>query len=347
MPTKFLGVTFPKSHDYGPESTAVHESITKQVEDKFPNQNNLIVSLTWFGPQFEDSVWYDICEYEQQNKTFDNLFLVTLVDPPYINPTDIHDIKNKVKALKLFLIGNFDSPHQFNFFSIVIAEKFKKYTDEELKLRGPIKTFVNYNRKPKPHRIKLVERIVAEQLDNYGTVTLGKDESNIHNQGIQTDLHLTIGETYEQYVNEGNKEGVWGFGLPQVYYSLSDLSIWQNTFLYVNAATEFNPFDDLFCQQDTFKPFIGMRPFVINGVQKTYRWLRVNGFKTFNHYWDHIDIENGDVTETIVDLIKYLSKKDEKEIFDMYNDMYDDLVYNKNRFFEFAEEQAYKKDNLF
>jgi hypothetical protein len=31
----------------------------------------------------------------------------------------------------------------------------------------------------------------------------------------------------------------------------------------------------------------------------------------------------------------------------MYNDMLPDLIYNKNRFFEFAKEEEYKKEHLF
>ena len=163
----------------------------------------------------------------------------------------------------------------------------------------------------------------------------------------KSDLYITIGEKHEDYVKLGNRPGVWGFGLPQDYYSLHNIEVWKTTFLYINAATEFDSTNDLFCQQDTFKPMIGLRPFVINGVQRTYRWLRLNGFKTFNHYWDHIDIENGPVHETIIDLIKYLKSLDSGEILAMYQDMLPELQYNKNRFFEFAQEQKYRMEHLF
>jgi hypothetical protein len=125
------------------------------------------------------------------------------------------------------------------------------------------------------------------------------------------------------------------------------MDIWQNTFLYINAATEFDPINDLFCQQDTFKPMLGLRPFVINGVQRTYRWLRLQGFRTFNHYWPHIDIETGPVHNTLVELIKHLKSLEPSEILAMYNNMLPDLRHNKDRFFEFANEQKYKMEHLF
>jgi hypothetical protein len=130
-------------------------------------------------------------------------------------------------------------------------------------------------------------------------------------------------------------------------YSLHNIDIWKHTFLYINGATEFNPINDIFCQQDMFKPFIGLRPFVINGVQKTYRWLQVRGFRTFNHYWSHIDIEDGDVHNTIIELIKFLNNMSHTELLSMYNDMLPDLRYNQKRFFEFAQEEKYKMDHLF
>jgi hypothetical protein len=152
-----------------------------------------------------------------------------------------------------------------------------------------------------------------------------------------------LGEQQKDYVGST----VEGFGLPMDFYTLHKLDLWQQTFLYINAATEFDPINDLFCQQDTFKPMIGLRPFVINGVQRTYHWLRFNGFKTFNHYWSHIDIENGPVHETIIDLIKYLKLLDSSEVLAMYQDMLPELRHNKERFFEFAKEQQYKMEHLF
>ena len=264
-----------------------------------------------------------------------------------INVTERRQIKNLVGALYVYELGNFDSPYQFNFFAPIIGEKFTKYTDEELIPTKIKHLFVNYNRKPKQHRVDFVKKLTEQDLLKYGTVTLGKDESHLHDKDASNNIYLSIGEKHEDYLALGNKPVVWGFGIPQDYYSLHRMDIWKTTFLYVNAATEFNPIDDLFCQQDVFKPLIGLRPFVINGVQKTYRWLRLNGFKTFNHYWNHIDIENGNVHDTIIELIAYLKDLDEATILSMYDDMLPDLQYNKARFFEYAQEQKYKIDNLF
>ena len=340
MNVKFIGTGFPDSFDYGPEERSCWQSILQQIHHQFPNQQNLLVSLTWFGPQFDNNGWSDLLELNSQGITFDNLFLVATVDPPYVNVTEIQEIKNLTQALCTYYLGNFDSPHQFNFFAPIITEKFKQYSDQELLLTDLQYLFVNYNRKPKQHRVEFVKQLIAQGLDKLGTVTLGTDSTN--------DLLLTLGEKDKDYQKHGNSQVHWGqYGLPHDMYSLHRMDIWSKTFLYINAATEFNPINDLFCQQDTFKPMLGLRPFVINGVQRTYRWLRLNGFKTFNHYWSHIPIETGDVHTTLIQLVQHLKSLSKDEIYNMYHDMMPDLQYNKLRFFEFSNEQKYKMNHLF
>lgn len=340
MPTHFIGTTFPSSYTYGPEEQEVFNILTEQIDAKFPNEKNALISLTWFGPQFANFPgWNQVVECYNNQITFDNIFLVATVDPPYLSVTEIQQLKNLLKALKVFYLGNFDSPHQFNFFAAYAADKFKKYSDDELLLTHINKIYVNYNRKPREHRVLFVKKLIELNLLDCGTVTLGKDETN--------DLFLTLGEKDDDYIEYGNASGQQGFGLPHDLFSLHRLDIWKETFLCIVAATEFNPVENLFCQQDTFKPMIGLRPFVFNGNQKTYRWLRSNGFRTFNHYWDHIDIEFGNVHDTLIDLIQYLKSISATERMNMYRDMLPDLHYNKQRFFEFSKEQKNLIKNIF
>jgi hypothetical protein len=339
MSVTFIGVGFPISHDYSHEERSCWDSISRQIDKKFSDQQNLLISLTWFGPQFDNNEWNNLIELNTQGMVFDNLFVVATVDPPYLNITELQTVKNLSQALKVYYLGNFDSPHQFNFFAPIIAEKFTKYDEKDIVLRRLKYLYVNYNRKPKDHRVEFVNKLKETGVFDDGIVTLGKVNEN--------DPYISIGEKHETYLELGNRPEVWNFGIPQDYYSLHNMDVWKHVFLYINGATEFNPINDLFCQQDTFKPMLGLRPFVINGVQRTYRWLRHHGFKTFNHYWSHIDIENGPVHDTIIDLIKYLKSLESTEILLMYQDMLPELRYNKDRFFEFAQEQKYRMENLF
>lgn len=332
----FIGAGLSANDAYSEPERQCWESISRQIVAKFPNEKNLLISLTWFGPQFDNEGWQDLLELEAAGKVFDNLFLLATVDPPCLNVVEQQEIKNKIQSLRVFHLGNFDGPYQFNFFAPVLAKNFKKYSDSDIILKQIKYTFINYNRKPKLHRVAFVKQLIEHNLLEHGIVTLDKNETN--------DIYLSIGEKQQDYIGTTDSTE---YSIPMDYYSLHRLDLWQKSFLYINAATEFNPVDDLFCQQDTFKPMLGLRPFVINGVQKTYRWLRVNGFKTFNHYWNHIPIETGNVHETLIDLIQHLKSQSTGELLSMYNDMLPDLVYNKERFFEFSAEQQHKMEHLF
>lgn len=334
---KFIGTGLTAGDHYHRYERNSWASVSTQIEQHFPNQRNLLISLTWFGPQFinVNEAWLDLLEFETNKEVFDNVFFLATVDPPYLNVSELQEVKNKVQALRVFYLGNFDGAHGFNFFAPILLENFKQYSNNELLLEQVEHTFINYNRKPKPHRVEFVKKLINFNLLEHGIVTLGRDETN--------NLHLTLNECQEDYIGVQQMD----FDLPSDYYTLHRMDLWKTSFLYINGATEFDPNNDLFCQQDTFKPILGLRPMVINGVQRTYRWLRLNGFKTFNDYWSHIDIEQGDVHDTLIELIQFLTSQPKSELLAMYNDMLPSLEYNKQRFFEFAIEQKYKMDHLF
>ena len=106
----------------------------------------------------------------------------------------------------------------------------------------------------------------------------------------------------------------------------------------------------MFITEKTWKPILGLRPFVLNGQTKIYQYLRNQGFRTFNRYWDHIELEQAnefEVHDSIVAVVRYLSTLNNTEILSMYRDMLPDLRHNRLRFFEFAQEQQYRIENLF
>ena len=105
---------------------------------------------------------------------------------------------------------------------------------------------------------------------------------------------------------------------------------------------------DLFVIEKMWKPIIGLRPFLIHGQTKTYSWLRQHGFRTFNHYWPHIDVEgNPDVHETTVAVLEWISSKTPEQRAYLYSLMLPDLQYNKKRYSQFAQEQYHKMHHLF
>ena len=352
MSITFIGRSFDIREQWGPQENKLIDVFKTKIDTKFPNDKNLIINLTWFGPQFGQS-WQQVQSLITNNKTFNRIFWLSLVDPICILPTHFQEIETGVGAEYIYYIGGFDdSDYSFNFSSIPVKEDFIQYADDEILLTDLQQLFLCYNRKPKPHRIEMVEKIYKNNLEIHGIVTLGKNDVSYDvSRGLKTDLYLTVDENKEDYSYNGKFLTHRDFGgIPYDLCSLGRLDIWQTCFLNIVSETEFNPWDNLFITEKTWKPILGLRPFIINGQTKIYKYLQDNGFNTFNHYFNGIeleDIKEFEVHDAIINVIKYLVTLDKKEIIAMYNDMLPDLKHNRDRFFEFAKEQQYKMEHLF
>ncbi len=326
-----IGITFPPNSQWYQSVQNVIKSLQRQISNKFPNDKNLLVTMTWFGPQFDNNEYNKFIDYVDNN-TVDNIFLLATEDPCFLNKDETRDLILKSKAKNSFLIGNFDTKYNFNFISTMAKQFFPTYKENNILMKTPKFLFLNYNRKPREHRCKFIKQLDNKKLTQYGLVTLGNDRN--------------LGETIED-IGKDNQWWPDDYGIPHDIHSLGRLGIWQNHFLNIVSETDFEDFLWTFITEKTWKPIIGLRPFVLNGQQIIYKYLRKNGFKTFNHYWNHIDLEEcgiDDIHHNICKVVKFLSTQDVKE---MYVDMLSDLRYNRDRFYEFADEQKLKMETLF
>ena len=328
---KTIGSTFPKSSQWYKDQINLMNSIEKQIESKFLSSSNLLINMTWFGPQFDNNEYKKFCNYIATN-TVDNLFLLASEDPCFFNRNETQELFESSKASSLYLLGHFDSEYNFNFHSMVLPEYFVPYTQEQLLLQEPKYTFINYNRKPRDHRTRLVEHLDNQNLTQHGIVTLGDNR--------------TLKETIQD-IGEENQWWPDEWGIPHDIHSLGRLDIWQNHFLSVVSETDYE--DDLWTliTEKTWKPIIGLRPFIINGQTAVYSFLKANGFRTFNQYWSHVNLETCDIDDIHTNICSVLSFLQTKNLKQMYLDMLPDLLYNKERLKEFSKEQEYKMENIF
>lgn len=341
MPTHFIGTTFGQNSQWYVDEVKALQRIKNQIDEKFSESENLMINTTWFGPQFNNG------EYDKLNNfsKIDNLFFVTLVDEIMLTRQQIEDIRARFNA-EIYLIGNYQSPYEISFIASVLPKYFKIYSESELLLKEIKYLYLCYNRKPREHRVNLVNRLVSNGFDKLGIVTLGIND--IIYSKTESAPHFLLNEEPGDYAKEGNWDLPMNFGIPHDIHSLGNMDIWQSSFLNIVGETAFNPWEPIFVTEKTWKPIIGLRPFLINGNTKTYKWLRDNGFKTFNHYFD-VQIENLPEYEThnsIIKVIESLINLDPTQILQIYNDMLPDLQYNKERFFEFSKEQQTLIDNI-
>lgn len=345
-----IGTTFPRSWQYGPEEIDIFEKTARQIEVRFPNSRNLLINTTWFGPQFDNGQWQQIERLWEKNARFDNLFLLSVIDPMYLMEKDISEMCVRFGIKDVFKIGMFnESQYAWNFHAIVGGHLMPKYDNDDITLKKYDKDFLCYQRKPRAWRVDFVKLLQENNLLDNGVVTLGAKTKNDHDWSEgRTWEPITLDESHEPYKKDGQNNPTKYGGIPNDLVTIGSLEVWNRCFLYISSETVFNHWEPLFVNERIWKPVIGLRPFIIQGNPKTYKWLHQNGFKTFNKYWPKVDlIHSVDVLNDHISILKYLREKSKEEKMSMYNDMLPDLIYNKQRFYEFSKEQKNKMENIF
>ena len=255
MSIKYIGTTFPPQWLWSTYEKKYITSIIQQINQQYHNQTNLVINLTWFGPQFANGPgWTDYLKLVQNKSLFENLFLICTVDPAMINTDQIDSIVKSLGNPKVFKIGNFDTEYHFNFFAPVLVENFELYNETDLILTNPTWLYINYNRKPRAHRVDLVNMLRAKGLDRFGLITLGKP-NRIYDHNPNNNLYISIGENPKDYINYGHWYDTANedeFGIPHDVLSLHNIKFWKEHFLHIIGATEFNVWDDIFVSETQF-----------------------------------------------------------------------------------------------
>lgn len=345
MSLKFIGTTMPESWRWGHEENKIIKIICDQIENKWPTQKNLFVNLTWFGPGFGNGVgWNQVVKIIEDQEKFDNVFFLASVDPTFITPDQRQYLEQNLNCSRCFWMGNFQTDYEFNFFAIVGQRLFHRYNIDEVLMKEPKHLFLNYNRKPRQHRVDFVKKLLSSGLSELGVFTLGKDDTKAYSDQSE-ELYFTINEKDESYADCGHTSNPNTFGIPDDVLSLHNIKIWQHHFLNIVGATEFFPWDPVFVTESQWKPMIGLRAFVINGNTKTYQWLENYGFKTFNHLFPvDLEVNELEVHDTIIDALRWLKDQD---LTALYKKILPDLLHNQQHFYKFAQQQEHKLHNLF
>lgn len=345
MNTVRIADTFPEQWIYGEYEKRILDSVQAQIDTKWPDHNNVLLNLTWTGPQTQAQV------SELSGQVIDNLFVIATVDAAL--PHVYEPLVRAVNATRVYYLGNFEGPHYFNFFAIVCADHFETYQEQDLILQDVRHAYVSYNRKPYPHRLEFVQSLVAHNLLDRGVVTLGKNFPDQPDHG----LYMSIGEKSSDYIKYGHwyPEGTTStpHDIPHDLFSLHNWPVWQHHFMHIVGTTAIYNNEPVFINQIDFKPIIGLRPFLINGQTSHYQFLRDAGFRTFTHYFPGLDLEvdggvgNGRLTQALTQAVQQLCAMSRAELLAMYTDMLPDLLHNRARWTEWAAEQQQRVKSLF
>jgi hypothetical protein len=136
----------------------------------------------------------------------------------------------------------------------------------------------------------------------------------------------------ERYDALKNGNGVVTIGADKdMDLGLGDLEIWNNSFL--NLVTERHQYPEApFASEKTYKPILGMRPFLVLGAVDTfYQCLNQKGYYTFEK-----DFPPAKHTKQVPELLNFLQNMD-KQVY--YQSIKHKLLHNRSRLLD-AEQRV-------
>lgn len=294
----------------------LHTTILVSVQKKY--QTPVLVDTTWLGDENINEVYTKI---KQINP--DVIILCSLIDATFIYDNDFKQFDTKVIS-----VGNFNNNNRIDFWSLVL---FNRYIEQDTTLSDITYPFLCYNNKPHPHRMQL--RLEFEKLDliGKGAISFGGDNPVL---------------SPENYDNIAYEESGAGDSLLNDTMTLGDTHIWNTSFINIITETEFNPVGRMFYSEKTWKPIIGMRPFLHYTSDNVNKELRSFGFKTFENVFSDICDLDLNKHSSVALFCDILSKQSKEYIKQKYISLIPTLKHNYEHFFKFAKQQNDKLSNI-
>lgn len=242
-------------------------------------------------------------------------------------------------------VGNSNNSYYFSFWMDFVFEHLDKFKSfDNFNFDKNIKTFMCLNRKPHEHRIELVRKLFDHDLDKDGLISLGTFEKPVpwDYKGLKVPIKLP-----KDIVNVEGNDAVAGQagGITNDITGLGYKKNWNSHFLHI--VTETTVHTDVFISEKTFKPIIGMRPFIILGDDAIYQKIHEWGFDTFDdilgtgykgkYYTDRIN--------WILDVLKNLRK--EHSLDKLLKKLEPRLLHNYKLFYSVAKKNRQIIQNLF
>lgn len=243
------------------------------------------------------------------------------------------------------LIIGYSAQCVLDFWAIVCDLYFQNYEEQDVLLEPTARKFICLNRKPHPHRVALVNKLLP--FKDQGFISLGLpgdsaitlDENFADEQGIK-DEYGTLG--VDGQVTQRIRNDI---------FSVGSLNVWKNSYLCLVTETEFsNAYrENFFISEKTFKPIIGMRPFMVYGQETMRRYLKTQGFDIFEDIFDYtlVDDDAGDwmrqeqYAQVAVNAINNI-----KNPYNDYQRYFGRCQNNKQRFRSYVYEQWNRLNNL-
>lgn len=288
----------------------LEQEILEHTLVKFRNDNSrtVVINSVWYTNEYHQQVMQELKELQPTH-----IIIVAMLDPPIVKLDWFSELGCEVIGVGYYL-NTTDYFAQF-------MQRFYQPPDCDLLDETTIDTaYMCLNRKPHPHRLRLYQGLENADILDLGFVSMGGDPPK---RLLAEDVNG------QDFAPNG---GIEQYGISNDIASLGNATRWRRHFVNIVTETIWDIESCNFLSEKTFKPILGLRPFLIYASNGGIECLRRRGFETYvNDFTDIIDI---DLTQpyNIVEFLRVLSFQPKSYLQMKFLQLKEKLLFNKEQF---------------
>jgi hypothetical protein len=272
----------------------------------------------WYNGDYHQQVMAELRELKPTH-----VYVVAMLDPPIIDLNWFKELGCEVVG-----VGYYPDSMFFDYFA-EFSDRFLEVADREILLDGSTidTAYMCLNRKPHPHRMRLYQGLESLDLLHKGFVSMGG----------QPPKRLLDNDSEGQ--NLAPNPGSQQYGINNDVASLGNQDRWQRHFVNIVTETVWNIESSNFFSEKTFKPVLGMRPFLLYALNGAVKCLQARGIEPY--VADFADITDLDLhqPEHIPMFVKQLCDQPVSYWRMKYFDLRDKILHNHNQFLKHVAQQ--------
>jgi len=245
-----------------------------------------------------------------------------LLDPPIVKLEWYNEFDCEVAG-----VGYYDGPGCIDYFALFMDQYYQTSDHDLLDANKIDRAYMCLNRKPHWHRLRLYQAIDQAGILDQGIVSMGGNPP----------LRLLDNDVDGQNIApNGGKED---YSIGNDITTLGNINYWQRHFVNIVTETAWDVDSCNFLSEKTFKPILGLRPFLIYAPNGGIECLQRRGFENYiNDFTDMCDIDLKqpyNIPVFLQELCKQPSNYWKMKLVDLR----EKLLYNQQRFKNYVSEQ--------
>ena len=290
------------------------------------SQRSVVINSVWYTDDFHQQQVVPFLE----NNSVDRIVLVAMLDFAIPTPAQFENYA------PVIAVGYYDSPEFVDYCALFLDETFQSLDVDSLLDVGHIKyAYMCLNRKPHWHRKKLYQQLESLNLLDHGLVSLGGDNGPAI-RTLQEDIPIL-----ELAPNSDLQQN----GIINDISSLGNIRNWQSCFINIVTETIYGIDQHYFITEKTYKPIVGLRPFLVYDVNGGTNWLTSRGFEVYTKDFTDITDLNLANGENIPEFLKILCNQPLQYWQHKFASLQDKLLHNRSHFKYYANTMLDKLAN--